>query len=89
MDDLIQQQDAQRTGRAFISFLSSAMGVEQTYADQDGNAVNYPRQYQSIGPGGLVGVEGTARSNGQTSALLASPLVLLAIGGVVAYLILK
>lgn len=87
--DPILEADQQRTGRAFISFLSTAMGVDQSYAGQDGYAVNYPRQYQTIGPNGLVGVEGTARSNGQVSALMASPLVLLAVGGLVAYLVLK
>lgn len=90
MDDLIQQQDQQRTGRAFISFLSSALGVnDQSYAGQDGQAYNLPRQYQTIGPGGLVGVEGTSSSNGQKTALMSSPLVLLAVGGVLAYLILN
>lgn len=88
MDDLIQQQDQQRTARAFISFLSTAFGVDQSLASTDAYAVNNPRQYQTIGPGGLVGIEGTSTSNGQTVALMASPLVLLVLA-VGAYLVWK
>ena len=81
--------DQNRVARAFVSFVSSAIGNDQTYANQDGYAVNQPRQYQTIGPGGLVGIEGTSISNGQKSvALTASPLVfvLLAAG---AYFLFK
>ena len=65
-DDLIQAQDEQRTKRAFISFLSTALGTDQTLAGEDGMAVNQPRQYQTIGSGGAVGIEGAPRSNVQT-----------------------
>lgn len=89
MDPIVQAQDEQRTARSFISFLSTAMGVDQTYASQDGYAVNMPRQYQSIGPNGLVGVEGTSRSSGQMQSLISSPVVLLALAAAVAFLVLK
>jgi len=88
MDEIVQQQDALRTKRAFISFLSTAFGVDQTLSSTDAYAVNTPRQYQTIGPGGLVGVEGTSSSNGQTVAVVTSPLVLLALA-VGVYLIWK
>lgn len=86
--DLVAEQDSQRTARAFISFLSTALNVDQSYAGQDGYAVNNPRQYQSIGPGGLIGVEGTASSNGQTIAFVTSPMVLLVLA-VGAYFVWK
>jgi hypothetical protein len=70
--------DQNRTARAFVSFINSALGNDQTYAGQDGYAVNQPRQYQSIGPGGLVGIEGTSSSNGQRSvSVTATPFVFL------------
>jgi hypothetical protein len=76
--------------RAFIAAASTYLGNDQSVAGQDGYAVNQPRQYQTIGPGGLVGVEGTSLSNGQKSvALTASPLVLLLIAGMVGYFVLK
>lgn len=88
--DAAQINDQQRTARAFIGFLSTAFGTDQSLAGTDGYAVNAPRQYQTIGPGGLVGVEGTSQSNGQTSiALLGSPLVLLALGAAAFYLLQK
>lgn len=70
---LVAQQDDLRTQRAFVSFLSTAFGLDQTYAGQDGYAANYPRQYQSIGIGGAVGVEGAPISNLQTRAIILSP----------------
>lgn len=74
---IISQQDELRTKRAFVSFLSSAFGLDQTYAGQDGYATNYPRQYQSIGLNGAVGVEGAPISNSQTRAIVFSPGVLI------------
>ena len=88
--DAIQANDENRTARAFISFLSQAIGNDQSLPGQDGYAVNPPRQYQSIGPGGLVGIEGTAQSNAQGSKLAfsVSPLLLLAVAAG-AYFFLK
>lgn len=86
---LVQAQDEQRTARAFIGFLSDAFGSDQSLAGTDGYAVNPPRQYESIGPGGLVGVEGVAKSNAQGAAsLAASPLLLVALG-IAAFVVLK
>ena len=84
---LAQANDEQRTVRAFIGFLSGAFGSDQSLPSTDGYAVNQPRQYQSIGPGGLVGVEGTSQSNAQGAAATASPLLLLALAAA-AYLLL-
>jgi hypothetical protein len=70
---VIAQQDSLRTQRAFVSFLSSAFGLDQTYAGQDGYATNYPRGYQVLGPNGAVGVEGAPISNTQTRAIVLSP----------------
>lgn len=71
-----QQQDEQRTARAFISFLGTALGVnDQSTAGQDGYPYNQPRQYQSIGPTGT-GVEGYPVSTAQNGALIIGPSVL-------------
>lgn len=88
-NDLIAEQDALRTKRAFISFLSTAFGVDQSLPTQDSYSANYPRQYQTIGLNGAVGVEGAPISNQQAGALLRSPLVLLLGGAAVAYLVMK
>jgi hypothetical protein len=74
MDDVTaaQVQDQNRTARAFISFLSTALGNDQSLPGTDAYAVNPPRAYQTLGPGGLVGVEGTSRSNAQSGATLAA-----------------
>lgn len=89
-EDLIAQQDELRTKRSFIGFISTALGVnDQTYAGQDGTAVNLPRQYQTIGVNGSVGVEGAPISNAQPSALMMSPGILILIGLGIAFLVLK
>lgn len=62
--DLIAQQDQQRTGRMFVSFLASAMGVDQAMPGTDGQAYNTPSQYQVVTPYG-VGVEGQPISSAQ------------------------
>ena len=76
-DELISVQDEQRTKRAFISFLSTALGNDQTLTSQDAYAVNYPRQYQTIGPNGTDGVEGQPRSNVQRAATVTPGVLLL------------
>ena len=71
-----QQQDSQRTSRAFISFLGSALGVsDQSTAGQDAYPYNLPRQYQSIGPTGA-SVEGYPVSTAQNGALVVAPSLL-------------
>lgn len=73
-----QVQDQQRTGRLFLAAIGSAMGInDQSYLGQDGYAVNYPGQYQSIGTGGAVGIEGRPVSNVQGPQLSGGTLLLL------------
>lgn len=90
MNDAVTVNDEQRTARAFIGFLSNAFGYDQSLPSQDSYAINQPRQYQTIGPRGLVAVEGTSQSNGQTTvALMGSPLVLIALAAAAFYLLKK
>lgn len=84
--DLIQAQDQQRTARSFVSFLSTALGVDQALPGADGTAYNTPGQYQVVNASaGLVGVEGKPVSSGQGITL--TPMNL-AIGAVVVALVL-
>lgn len=86
-EELIAEQDKQRTQRSFISFLSGAFGVQdQSYAEQDYYAANRPGQYTTISPYGQ-SVEGLPISNQQGVLGLSLPMLLL-IGGV-AYLAMK
>lgn len=89
--ELIAAQDAQRTQRSFISLLAAGLGVsDQSYAGEDGSAVNNPGQYQAINPRtGAVGVEGQPISSIQRGVLLSSPLVLVAGAVLVAWLVLR
>ncbi len=50
--DPVQQQDSLRPFRNFVSFLSGAT-ADQTYAETDAYAVNYPRQFATQGPNGV------------------------------------
>ncbi len=86
-DDLISAQDEQRTKRAFISFLTTALGSDQTLASQDAYAVNLPRQYQTIGLNGADGVEGAPRSSIQQAASVTP--VMLILGLVALFLVLR
>lgn len=88
MADIVQQQDSQRTARAFISFLATATGADQSYADADGYAVNYPRQYTVIGGNGL-GVEGTSTRAAAGGVVLSPTLLLLAAGAALVYFAMK
>lgn len=87
IDPTVQQQDKLRPLRAFVSFLQGTYG-DQTYAGQDGYAVNQPLQYQQIGPNGAVSQEGLPRSNVQAQAALTSPAVLI-LGGLAVLVILS
>lgn len=80
---LANQQDQQRTGRLFLAAIGSAMGInDQSYLGQDGYAVNYPGQYQTIGMNGAIGVEGRPVSNVQRSNTVAGvPVGLLLVVG--------
>lgn len=78
---VISAQDDQRVKRLFVSLISGLTGVnDQTYAGQDGYAVNQPRQYQTVGINGAVGIEGTNVSNRQSGMMTVSPVMLLVIG---------
>ena len=85
-EELINAQDKQRTQRSFISLLSGALGVDQSYAEQDYYARNPPGQYTTVSPYG-VSVEGLPLSNQQAGIRLTLPVLLLIAGGV--YLALK
>lgn len=88
--DQTTANDEQRTARAFVGFFNSMFANDQSLAGADGYAVNLPRQYQTIGPNGLVGVEGTSLSNGQKSvSVTASPLVLIALAAAAFYFLKK
>lgn len=88
--DAVQVNDESRTARLFVGFLANAFGSDQSLANADYSATNTPRMYQSIGPNGLVGTEGTSRSNAQGLAGPGNimPVVLIAGALVVAYLVL-
>lgn len=73
---LIDDQDELRVARSFVSFMGGALGVDQSYAGEDGYAVNTPRRFQTIGPTG-VGVEGQPISTAQNGALVIGPGLLL------------
>lgn len=87
-EQLIAEQDKQRTARSFISFLGGALGVQdQSWAGEDAYALNRPNQYTTISPYGQ-SVEGLPISNQQATVLGLSLPMLLLIGGI-AYIALK
>lgn len=88
MADTTTAADYLRTVRSFIGATYSN-NSDQTYAGTDGTAFNPPAQYQSIGPGGAVGVEGKPISNAQTGALVMSAPVLIIGALVVAWLVFR
>lgn len=73
-----------RALRSFVQGTWNGGGADQTYAGQDGYAVNPTRMYQSIGPNGAVGVEGAPVSTQQTTASVFSVQTLAIIGVVAA-----
>jgi hypothetical protein len=82
-----EQQDAMRPFRQFVGLLNSAVN-EQSWAGADGQAVNVPYQYQTIGRSGAA-VEGSAVStNAQGEPQQGIPMGLLLFVGL-AYLVLK
>lgn len=79
-----------RTRRAFVDFLGTALGVEQTYAGTD-NGINSPTgQYRVIGSTG-VAVEGVPRSSAQPIAQIGGVRITpgMVVFGLVIYLVLK
>lgn len=80
----VAQADEDRTKRMFIGLLSSALGVDQTYAADDYHVGNAPDQYVIANPDGTYSVQGRARSNlnsGAAAAGLVIPPGLLLLGG--------
>lgn len=80
----VAQADEFRTKRLFVGLLSSALGVDQTYANEDYNASNAPDSYIIANPDGTFSVQGRARSNlnsRQVAAGLVIPPGLLLLGG--------
>ena len=80
----VQQADEFRTKRLFVGLLSSALGIDQTYNNDDYYASNAPDQYVIANPDGTFSVQGRARSNlnsASTAAGLVIPPGLLLLGG--------
>lgn len=80
----VAQADEDRTKRLFVGFLSSALGVDQTYAADDNFVGNPSDQYYIANPDGTYSVQGRARSNlnsATTAAGLVIPPGLLLLGG--------
>jgi hypothetical protein len=91
--DQTAAQDQLRTSRAFIGFLSSALGVDQTMPGEDGQASNAPGIYVVANPDGTFSTVGRSTSNVQgtgskVAGLVLSPTLLLILLGV-GFLILK
>lgn len=88
-EQLIAEQDKQRTARSFISFLGGALGVQdQSWAGEDAYAVNRPGQYTTISPYGE-SVVGLPVSNMQGGTLFGLSLPMLLLLGGVAYIAMK
>lgn len=61
--DQVNQADTERTKRLFVGFLSSALGVDQTFANDDMNPTNAPGQYIVANPDGTYSTIGRSQSN--------------------------
>lgn len=88
----VNQADTERTKRAFVGFLSSALGVDQTYAYEDAQVGNAPGQYLIANPDGTYSQLGRSYSSQNQSAVPAAGLVLtpgLLLLGLAAYFLLK
>lgn len=82
------QQDALRPLRNFVNLLGGIVN-DQSYAGQDGYAVNQPYQYQTVGAYG-VAVEGSPISTTPSGGVAVSnSVVMLAIGAAVVYFLVK
>jgi t-SNARE complex subunit (syntaxin) len=88
--DQVNQADTERTKRAFVGFLSSALGVDQTYAYEDSNVGNLPGQYIIANPDGTYSQVGRAVSSQQASiaGITVTP-ALLILGAIAAFFLLK
>lgn len=89
--DATREADEDRTKRAFIGFLSSALGVDQTPVGQDGYMGRSTDQFSLANPDGSQSLLGRSVSNVQAgfgpAGLVISPGLLLLAG--VAFFLLK
>lgn len=86
------QADEERTKRAFVGFLSSALGIDQNYAGEDSYIGSAPDQYVIANPDGSFSVQGRARSSLQSPAAAAGLVIppgLLLLGGLLFFLARK
>lgn len=88
--DQVNQASEERTKRLFVGFLSSALGVDQTYLNDDAYAANGVNQFVIANPDGTYSQVGRSVSNQQGVAAAGgiSPIVLL-IGGFFLFKLLK
>jgi hypothetical protein len=85
----IAEDDNARTKRLFIQATLSGLGLDQSYASQDGTATNPSAQYRVIGPTGSEGVEGLPLSTGQPGRINNIPPIVLILGVLVALYLVK
>lgn len=89
--NLIAFQDSLRSVRSFVSGLSGGT-QDQTWAGEDGLAINAPYQYTVRGGSGVYAVEGAAATVGQPQTVAGVPVsTLLLIGAalVAAYVVMR
>lgn len=79
--------ERERTKRMFIQSVGSIFGIEQSYAGQDGLAVNTPGAYQVYGGAGYA-VEGQPASQAQVQTAIPG-VVLAVVGLAVAWALFK
>lgn len=58
-----RQADIERTKRAFVGLVGAALGVEQSYSQDDGYIVPSTGQYVIANPDGTYSQQGTSNSN--------------------------
>jgi t-SNARE complex subunit (syntaxin) len=88
----VMTADEQRTKRMFVGFLSSALGIDQTYANEDGYVGNASGQYIIANPDGTyskVGQSVSNQNNGSAAAGLVLTPGLLMVGALIAFLMFK
>lgn len=87
MSSLDLAYERERTKRMFIGAIGSAFGVEQSFAETDGVPINRPGQYSVYGETYGYATEGQAVSQAQGGGSV--PWVLLLVGGLVLYKLVK
>lgn len=71
--DQTTRADEDRTKRAFIGFLSSVLGVDQTMTSADGQVGSPTGQYVIANPTGTYSVQGQPVSNLNTATIAGVP----------------